>query len=534
MKPLFPAGIKIRKTLRFRLFLFFTILSAIITFSFTAYYVAHQKKSSLELLQQDAKLILSTLKTTIRLPLYAEYREGIASCISETMNNKGIVAVRVYNPNNILLGEGRNRTVPGDGNTITIREDVYIHDYNYTPESLLLGEDPKRMKRIGHIDLLMDTSVASSQLRALYQAAMAIGFIFWLGTTIIGFLLLRRITEPFQKLLEGIKEIERGNLMPNISFSHSDETVQAVNAVKDLAASLREREEENRRLNNDLIRSMRLEVREEKKKLMAKLINTNRMTSLGLLVSSMAHEINNPNGSIRLSNEFLAKMWGAALPLMDKTWNSMGDFPLCGMPYSEARDEVLTACDNIARCTSRIEQVIKDLRSYGLGERLPRESGVHMNTIAQNAISILRAHGRENEKLISTDFSADIPTIHGNAKQLEQVLLNLVMNASQASSGANGQVSVATRFDLDGGVVIVEVADQGVGIDPENMPRLFDPFFSTRIDEGGSGLGLYISKYIVDEHGGTIAVESQVGKGSTFRITLPCSRRNNQQTPEIR
>ncbi len=523
MNPLFLSGIKFWKTLRFRLLLFFTILSAIITFSFTAYYVVHQKKTSLNRLQQDAKLILSALKTTVRLPLYAEYREGIASCIAEVMDNNALVAIKVYNPHGAVLGEGHGKSLTKGGKTITVREDVFIHDYNYTPESLLLGEDPKRTKRIGYIDITMDTTAVAGQMRSLYQAAMLIGFIFWLSTSIIGFLLLRHITEPFQKLLAGIKEIEKGNLEPDIRFSPGDETEQAVNAVKDLAASLREREEENRRLNDDLIRSMRLEVREEKKKMMAKLINTNRMTSLGLLVSSMAHEINNPNGSIRFSNEYVAKMWGAALPLLDKTQSREGDFLLCGLPYSEARHEVLTACDNIERCTARIEHVIKDLRSYSLGERLNPDPSVHINAVAESAISVLRAHGRENEMQILTDFPDSIPPVHGNAKQLEQVLLNLIMNATQASSERKGTINVATRYDATSRQVIVEVTDEGKGIDPDDMPRLFDPFFSTRIDEGGSGLGLYISKYIVDEHGGTISAESTVGKGSTFRVALPCS-----------
>ena len=511
----------VRKTLRFRLLLFFTILSAVITAAFTAYYVIHQKKTSIEHLQNEAKLILSALKTTVRLPLYAEYREGLASSIAESLENRSVVGIRIYNHANQLLSEGSGPAAKPTGKTITVREEVFIKDFNYTPESLLLGEDQTRTKGIGFIEITMDTGAVTKQLQSLYIAAMLIGFIFWAGTTLIGFILLRHITEPFQKLLVGIKEIEKGNLTPDIPFSPGDETEKAVTAVKDLAATLREREEENRRLNDELIRSMRLEVRDEKKKIMAKLINTNRMTSLGLLVSSMAHEINNPNGSIRLSNEYISKTWQAALPLMDQTRDLIGDFDLCGIPYSEVRTEVLTACDNIARSTTRIEHVIKDLRNYSLGERLQPDQLVRINEVAESAISILRAHGRKNDVQISTDLATELPPIKGNAKQLEQVLLNLIMNASQALTTGKNRILVSTRFVTDAGSVVVEVADEGKGIDPEDMPRLFDPFFSTRLDDGGSGLGLYISKFIVDEHGGRISVESELGIGTTFRVTLP-------------
>lgn len=521
MTPLLSSGKLVRKTLRFRLLLFFTILSAVITAVFTAYYVIHQKKTSIEHLQNEAKLILSALKTTVRLPLYAEYREGLASSIAESLENRSVVSIRIYNHTKQLLSEGRGPAVAATGQTITVREEVFIKDFNYTPESLLLGEDQHRTKGIGFIEITMDTGTVTKQLQSLYIAAMSIGFIFWIGTTLIGFILLRHITEPFQKLLVGIKEIEKGNLMPDIPFSPGDETEKAVTAVKDLAATLREREEENRRLNDDLIRSMRLEVRDEKKKIMAKLINTNRMTSLGLLVSSMAHEINNPNGSIRLSNEYVSKTWQAALPLMDQTRDLIGDFDLCGIPYSEVRTEVLTACDNIARSTMRIEHVIKDLRNYSLGERLQPDQLVRINEVAESAISILRAHGRKNDVQIITDLATELPPIKGNAKQLEQVLLNLIMNASQALTMGKNKILVSTRFVADASSVVVEVADEGKGIDPDDMQRLFDPFFSTRLDDGGSGLGLYISKFIVDEHGGRISVESEVGVGSTFRVTLP-------------
>lgn len=519
-----PAGITIRKTLRFRLLLFFTILSAITTSTFTFYYISHQQTASINQLQNDAKLILSALKTTVRLPLYAEYREGLATAIAEALENRAVVTIRVYNQNNLLLSEGRGPAAATRGKTITVREEVFIKDSSYTPESLLLGEDPKRTKGIGVIEITMDTAAVMRQLRSLYLAAMSVGFVFWAGTSLIGFFLLRHITEPFQKLLTGIKEIENGNLTPDIPFLPGDETEQAANAVKELAAALREREEENRRLNDDLIRSMRLEVREEKKKIMAKLINTNRMTSLGLLVSSMAHEINNPNGSIRLSNEYVSKTWRAALPLLDQARDHGGEFDLCGLPYSEAREEVLTACDNIARSTIRIEHVIRDLRNYSLGERLQPDQLVQINEVAESAISILRSHGRRNDVQIMTDLSADVPAIKGNAKQLEQVLLNLIMNATQALTAGRNKIRVASWYVAEMKSVAVEVTDEGKGIAPEDMQRLFDPFFSTRIDEGGSGLGLYISKFIIDEHGGRISVESELGKGTTFRVTLPCSQ----------
>ncbi len=518
-----PTGIISRKSLRFRLLLSFVVISAVITIAFTAFFLHNQRDMSDEHLQHEADLILSTLKIVIRLPLYAEFREGIAQIIVQAVENKAVVGIRVFNQSDQLLAEIHEPLAKklGSENLFTVKEAVVVRENSFSPESLLLGEDRGDSKLIGFIEISLDKSSATRQLNSLYIAAMAIGLIFWLSTSVIGYFLLRHLTEPVNRLITGIRQIQGGNLSPDFGTRFDEETGQAARAVVELAESLKEREAENRRLNDDLIRSMRLEVREEKRRIMAKLINTNRMTSLGLLVSSMAHEINNPNGSIRLSNEFLTRAWQTAITVLDRVRMREGEFDLFGITYDEAREEVLAASDNIARCTVRIEHVIKNLRNYGLGERMTPEPDTDMNEVVESALSIINVHGKKlNVKFVS-DLDPQLPHITANAKQLEQVLINLAMNATQAVIEGRNEIRVSTRRGDDGKSVIVSVADEGKGIGPEDMQRLFDPFFSTRIDEGGSGLGLYISKFIIDEHRGRIDVESKVGRGTTFTITLP-------------
>lgn len=509
------------RTLRFRLLLLFTLLSATITSVFTAYYIIHQNSSSTEQLQHEGQLILTLLKNTLRLPLYAEYREGIASGIAEVIDNNSLLSVKVFNQKNVLLAEVHKNKKSSQQQMLTIREPVTILERNYSPESLLLGTESDRSATIGFIEIALDKTIVAKQLRSLYQAALLIGFTFWASTTLIGYFLLKKITAPFQNLLKAIKQIENGNLSLDIQTTDVDETGQAAKAVNDLATALREREEENKRLNDELVRSMRIEVREEKKKMMAKLINTNRMTSLGLLVSSMAHEINNPNGSIRLSNEYLTNVMKSIIPILDEVKRKNGELEILGMTFEETRNELQNACDNISRSTVRIEQVIANLRSYSLGERLQMDSDIDMNSVIENAISIFRSHGRRHDVTLISDLAANLPTVSGNATQLLQVVLNLVMNATQALTDERNNISVRTNWEWQTGTVILTVTDEGKGIPPENMKRLFDPFFSTRLEEGGSGLGLYISKFIVEEHGGKIAVNSKLGKGSTFTIMLP-------------
>ena len=104
---------------------------------------------------------------------------------------------------------------------------------------------------------------------------------------------------------------------------------------------------------------------------------------------------------------------------------------------------------------------------------------------------------------------------------MEQVVINLLLNAIHAMPGQTGTISLLTAPGYQTDEVLISVKDQGVGILPENMDKIYEPFFSTRIDNGGSGLGLYISKFIVAEHQGKLEVGSESGKGSTFTIRLP-------------
>nr|WP_284694572.1 ATP-binding protein [Geomonas sp. Red32] len=122
---------------------------------------------------------------------------------------------------------------------------------------------------------------------------------------------------------------------------------------------------------------------------------------------------------------------------------------------------------------------------------------------------------------LKTSLGTDLPVIVGSQQQIEQVLINLIMNAMQALPNACGEVGVVTRFDQKSNEVVVEVQDSGIGIGAETMERLFEPFFSTKLDRGGSGLGLYISQFIVAEHGGRLLLVSEPGQGTLARVLLP-------------
>lgn len=260
---------------------------------------------------------------------------------------------------------------------------------------------------------------------------------------------------------------------------------------------------------------------EERRNVMAKLIQTNRMTSLGLLISSIAHNINTPNGAIKLAAQHLAGSWKDALPILEQVTREEGDFTLGGLPFGVAKGEIRGATESILNNADRVERVIQDLRTYNLGERNELRPGVSVNRVVEEALTIIRAHGRQGEISITPALAPDLPKTTGNQYQLEQVVVNLLLNAMQSMPDNKGTITIRTEYSAETAEVNIVVTDEGDGIKPEVRKHLFEAFFTTRIDKGGSGLGLYISNFIVLEHKGRLTIESGQKGGTVATVHLP-------------
>ena len=512
-----------QSSFRFRLFLALSILTAIIALIITSFIIIFERNNSLRQLKQEGTLHASFLAHQLQLPLYAENSEEVASIVSAEMEHRSIYAIRVRNGRGQLVADiSRLNTAYGEKLPMTISQPVITSNSNFSPETQLLGGEAVQEGLIGTVELSLNRLPLSEQLHHFVKVAILISLSFWLAVSAAGFLILRKLTGTLGLLLDGVRKIEGGDLSSRITVKASDETGRAADAINKLAEALQQREEENRRLQAELINSLRLEIDEEKAKYMAKLIQTNRMTSLGLLVSSMAHEINNPNGIIRLAGEYLEKIWQDALPLLAETSRNEGDFSLGGMPFSIAREEVPRAIDSISRGSIRIERVVQNLRNYSLGDREGQRTDLDLNRVANAALAIVRAHGKQSEVNMVTELDPELPLICGNPFQLEQVITNLLLNAIQAlPTQGSRRVLLATSRQKHSNEVTLTVRDEGRGIPSENLPHLCEPFFSTRINMGGSGLGLYIANYIISEHHGRLEFSSRVGIGSTVTAYLP-------------
>jgi polar amino acid transport system substrate-binding protein len=216
--------------------------------------------------------------------------------------------------------------------------------------------------------------------------------------------------------------------------------------------------------------------------------------------------------------------WRAAKPILEEYYKENGDFLLCGMMYSEMRENMPKLFSGILEGSERIKQIVADLKDYVRPDTSDLTQPVDLNTVVQSALSLLSNMVRKSTDRFSLDLEKNLPLVKGNFQRIEQVVINLVQNACQALPDRKKGIRVSTRWDEANRKVVLQVQDEGVGIPPENLPHITDPFFSTRHDSGGVGLGLAISSRIIKEQGGTLNFSSEPGIGTKAEVLLPVNR----------
>ena len=230
-----------------------------------------------------------------------------------------------------------------------------------------------------------------------------------------------------------------------------------------------------------------------------KLAHANRVTTMGQLTASIAHEIKQPMAAARTSA-------GAALRWLDKTPPDLAE-------VREALACIVGDADRAGEIVERIHALVKKVP--------PRKDRLDMNEAILEVITLTRSEIMRNGVSLQTDLASGLPSVHGDRIQLQQVVLNLILNAVEAMGAQRDgtrELMIATGEDGAKGVSVT-VRDSGPGLDPEGLERLFDAFYSTK--PGGMGMGLAICRSIIDIHGGKIIAAANVPSGAVFCFTLP-------------
>ncbi|MFA4901269.1 MAG: ATP-binding protein [Desulfobaccales bacterium] len=235
-----------------------------------------------------------------------------------------------------------------------------------------------------------------------------------------------------------------------------------------------------------------------------RLLQSQKLAAIGELSAGIAHEINNPLAIIRQEAEWmhllLKKLEGRDIE-----------------EITELNGSVRQIVQQVDRCT----EITRNLLDFAR-KRDPVIQAVDVNRIIEDMTMLVEKEARHNNITIVRDYGQELPHIFSDAPQLRQVILNFLTNATQAIA-ASGVVTITTRRRGKDAVDLI-FSDTGCGIPEENLGKIFDPFFTTKPPGKGTGLGLSICHGIILRLGGQIAVESRVGQGTTFTITLPLSR----------
>lgn len=305
-----------------------------------------------------------------------------------------------------------------------------------------------------------------------------------------------RITNPLHKMVLATHQIAKGDLSHKLNISSKDE-------IGALAESFNQMTKELKAANEKLIEwgtTLEKKVQERTRELtemQAHLVQSEKLASLGKLAAGIAHEINNPLGGILIYSHLLLEDTGKENP-----------------QYENLK--------KIVKETTRCKDIVKGLLEFAR-PRDPEMILTDINETVENSLSIMERQALFQNINLEKNYADDLPKIVSDSSQLQQVFVNIIINAAEAMDG-NGTLSIKTSLGDNGESIDIEFTDTGHGIREEDKKRLFEPFFTTKEVGRGTGLGLAISYGIIRKHHGTIKVTSQEGKGSTFTVMLPVKK----------
>jgi polar amino acid transport system substrate-binding protein len=251
------------------------------------------------------------------------------------------------------------------------------------------------------------------------------------------------------------------------------------------------------------------------------LMRPDRLAMMGELAAGVAHEINNPNHAILLNTALLMKAYPDILKVLDAHVEGYEGLRIGGLEYGRFRKTLEDSVKRINECAKRIGTIVKELKSFARPEPPEISEEVDVNVIVQSAILLGTPFIKQATDNFSVHLEETMPKVRGNAQKIEQVLLNLLQNGCQSLPDRSRAVSIGTNYERDRHLVIVEVRDEGVGMEGAVLAQITQPFYTTKRESGGTGLGLSISSRIVEEHGGTLSFQSAPGRGTVARLTLP-------------
>ncbi|HDQ00149.1 MAG TPA: HAMP domain-containing protein [bacterium] len=339
---------------------------------------------------------------------------------------------------------------------------------------------------------VLEKAYISIRNRVIYTffAIASFGFVVIIA---ISYLITRSITRPLSEMVEVTDLIAAGKLDREVKVKSKDEIGQLAYSFNRMVTSLRKMRLELEEWGNTLEQKVKQRT-EELAAMQNTLMQSQRLASVGKLAAGIAHEINNPLGGILVLSSLVME-------------DLKSDDP--------HRENLLEVIKQTMRC----RDIVKGLLQFSRQEEGKTEY-LNVNDVLSNTLSLIEKQALFHNIKVTKNLNPELPSILGDNSQLQQVFMNIILNAVQAMDDV-GELTINTYHDQKNDMVVTEVSDTGCGIPDELIDRIFDPFFTTKEVGEGTGLGLAIAYGIITKHQGRMTVKSKVGEGTTFTIKIP-------------
>jgi two-component system, NtrC family, sensor kinase len=358
---------------------------------------------------------------------------------------------------------------------------------------------PASMKVLGVLDTDLslaaaDASIATGTRRMLFYTLLAIAIISSLSAAFVW----RVVNRPLKTLEDGTQHLTAGRLGYQIEVRSQDEIAELARSFNTMSNQLKDAREEITEWGRTLEERVDQKT-EELNRAHEQMLRVEKMASIGKLAAIVAHEINNPLAGILTYAKLLKKQFSRE--------------------NNRKYDDAIASLDLIETESRRCGEIIKNLLTFSRPTSMNHEPS-DLNAVIDRCVRLVQHQFELQNIQLRLNLAQDLPRVRCDPAQIEQVVLALVMNAIAAMPKGGNLILCSRRIDSSPQVQL-EVKDDGTGIPPELMSQMFEPFFTTKERGHGLGLGLAISRMIVERHQGRIDVQSEPGRGTTFTITLP-------------
>ena len=474
-------------------------------FMYTIFNLRHQEDIFIDTARESTELLLHTVESSIYNTMHLGNVQDVGAILSMVGQHNQIVGVRIFHPHGVIL----RSSIPSEVGRTVSADDYKIYQ---SPKNFSMFEIPShgevlsmvkpiynepschachgsKARVIGVLNINYSLNSTKAQMfdasRIFVISSVAITLFLAIA---ISFILLRFVKKPLDNLIDTMLKVEKGDFAVRISYGGKDEIGRVIESF------------------NSMVDRLDLAQKELEQLHFQQLERADRLASIGEMAAGIAHEIKNP----------LAGISAAVTIIKD---DMAGDDPR-GAILGEVVDQV-----------KRLDKTVNDLLFFGKPS-LPERTWVDINSILTTTLKFASQHrgGVNIERQIQ--FQTDLPPVYADGKQMQQVFLNIFLNAYQAMP-TGGVLGIISSLVLRNGIqyVSVEISDTGTGIPAQILEKIFTPFYTTKAQ--GTGLGLPICNKLVKLHNGDIRVSSSDTTGTAFTIELPTGNPESTDTSEV-